>query len=206
MEVLRGLKEIAKPAHTALIIIDPQQDFCSKQGFMARKGLDLSRIRAAIPRLNNFIGKCREASLPVVWVREVFAKGKMLPNLIAKKVANDDWIVKEGGQGVEWCREITPPVVGEPIITKWNYDAFENTELDLILQSKGIKTLLMTGFSANVCVETTARHGFIKGYYIVAVSDCTDAPAKHEYESAMHNIRTYFGEVATSDEILALWK
>ena len=107
---------------------------------------------------------------------------------------------------IEWYNEMIPPKNSEPIVRKWHYDAFEDTELDLLLKTNGIKTLLMTGFISNVCVETTARHGFIKGYYIVAVSDCTDAPTKQEYESAMYNIRIYFGKVATSREITALWK
>lgn len=206
MEVLKELKEIVNPAHTALIIVDPQHDFISSQGFMARLGLDMSRIQAAVPRLNNFIEQCRKAGVLVVWIKEIFAESKMLPNLKAIWGGVDDWIIKEGGPGIEWHKEMTQPKEGEPVVTKWNYDAFENTELDLLLQTNGIKTLLMTGFTSNVCVETTARHGFIKGYYIVAVSDCTDAPTKEEYESAMLNIRIYFGKVATSEEIAALWK
>ncbi len=206
MEVLKELKEIVNPAHTALIIIDPQCDFCSSEGFMAKLGLDMSRIQAAVPRLNNFIEQCRRAGVLVVWVKEIFAEKKMLPNVKAIWGGGDNWIIKEGGPGIEWHEEMTPPKEGEPLVTKWNYDAFENTELDLLLRSSGIKTLLMTGFTANVCVETSARHGFIKGYYIVAVSDCTDAPTKEEHESAMFNMKVYFGKVATSDEIAALWK
>jgi ureidoacrylate peracid hydrolase len=65
------------------------------------------------------------------------------------------------------------------------------------------KDLLMTGFTTNVCVETTARHGYIKGYYIVLVSDCTGAPTHAEYESGVFNIRT--GQVSTSDELRFSW-
>lgn len=206
MEVFKELEEIVNPAHTALIIIDPQHDFCSSQGFMARAGLDLSRIQAAVPRLNNFIEQCRQAGILVVWVKEIFARSKMLPNLKAMHSGADDWIIKEGGPGVEWYQEMARPGEGEPVVTKWNYDAFEDTELDLLLRASGIKTLLMTGFISNVCVETTARHGFIKGYYIVTVSDCTDAPTKQEYDSAMHNLGVYFGKVASSEEVAALWE
>ncbi len=97
------------------------------------------------------------------------------------------------------------PRFDEPLITKWQYDAFEDTDLQLLLQSRGIKTLLMTGFTTNVCVETTARHGYIKGYYIVLVSDCTGAPTHAEYESGVFNIRTYFGQAVTSDELRSSW-
>ena len=64
-----------------------------------------------------------------------------------------------------------------------------------------IKTLLLTGFITNVCVETCARHAYIKGYYVVVVSDCTDAATEREYESTLFNIKTYFGKVVSSEEI-----
>jgi nicotinamidase-related amidase len=98
-----------------------------------------------------------------------------------------------------------PPLADESVITKWQYDAFEDTELHLLLQAQGIKTLLMTGFTSNVCVETTARHGYIKGYYIVLVSDCAGAPTTPEHESTVFNIRTYFGHVATSEQLGTIW-
>lgn len=206
MKVLKELSEIVNPAHSALVIVDPQCDFCSSEGFMGKLGLDMSRIQAAIPRLNNFIEQCREAGVLIVWVKEIFAEKKMMPNLKAIWGGVDNWIIKEGGPGIEWYEKMIAPGENEPVVIKWNYDAFEDTELDLLLRSNGVKTLLMTGFTSNVCVETSARHGFIKGYYIVAVSDCTDAPTQAEYDSAMYNMTVYFGKVATSKEIAALWK
>ncbi len=208
MKIMKDLKEIVNPEHTALIIIDPQHDFCSSEGAMSKTlGLDMSRIQAAVPRLNKFIEKCREAGVYVVWINEIFADNKMLPNQKALwGGGNDIWLIKENSPGIEWYKEMIKPKTDEPVITKWQYDAFEDTALHLLLQSKGIETLLMTGFTSNVCVETTARHGYMKGYYIVAVSDCADAPTKAEHDAAMFNLKTYYGNVVTSEEIVALWK
>lgn len=66
MEVLKELKEIVNPAHTALIIMDTQHDFISSQGFWGSRGFDMSRIQAAVPRLNNFIEQCRNVGVLVV--------------------------------------------------------------------------------------------------------------------------------------------
>ena len=207
-EILRTLEEVADPKHSALIIIDPQCDFCSRTGAMAQRfGLDMKEINEAVPHLNAFIQRCREAGVFVVWVKEIFSDRKMLPNQKALWGAGEDiWLIKEGCEGVDWYGDMIPPLVDEPLITKWQYDAFEDTELHLLLQSQGIKTLLMTGFTSNVCVETTARHGYIKGYYIVMVADCTAAPTVPENEAALFNIRTYFGHVATSRQIGEMWK
>jgi ureidoacrylate peracid hydrolase len=199
---------VADPAHSALIIIDPQHDFCSERGAMAQRfGFDMKEIKEAVPRLNAFIETCRKAGVMVVWVREIFSDDKMRPNQKALWGGGDDiWLIREGGKGVDWYEGMIEPKHGEPVITKWQYDAFEDTDLHLLLQSRGIKTLLMTGFTTNVCVETTARHGYIKGYYVVLVSDCTGAPTPAEYESGVFNIKTYFGQAASSEELKNVWK
>ncbi|MBN9051746.1 MAG: cysteine hydrolase [Rhizobiales bacterium] len=205
--LLKTLADVADPSHSALIIIDPQHDFCSERGAMAQKfGFDMKQIREAVPRLNAMIEDCRKAGVLVVWVREIFADSKMHPNQKALWGAGDDiWLIREDGKGIDWYEGMIAPKTGEPVITKWQYDAFADTELDLMLKSRGIKSLLMTGFTTNVCVETTARHGYIKGYHIVLVKDCTGAPTQAEYESGVFNIQTYFGQAATSDELRQVW-
>jgi nicotinamidase-related amidase len=207
-KVYERLEDIADPSRSALIVIDPQHDFCSEKGAMAQRfGFDMLEIREAVPRLNAFIETCREAGVLVVWVREIFADSKMRPNQKALWGGGDDiWLIREDGPGIDWYEEMIEPLPDEPVITKWQYDGFEDTDLQLLLQSRGIETLLMTGFTTNVCVETTARHGYIKGYYIVLVADCTGAPTRAEYESGVFNIGTYFGKVATSTDLVEMWE
>ena len=206
-KLLKSLAEVADPTHTALIIIDPQHDFCSPRGAMAQKfGFDMKEINEAVPRLNGLIEECREKGVLVVWVREIFADSKMHPNQKALWGGGEDiWLIKEDSKGIEWYEKMIAPKPGEPVITKWQYDAFEDTDLDLLLKSRSIKTLLMAGFTTNVCVETTARHGYIKGYYIVLAEDCAGAPTPAEHASGVFNIKTYFGQATTSDALRALW-
>lgn len=201
------LDEVAAPEHSALIIIDAQHDFCSQRGAMAQRfGFDMKEIREAVPRLNALIERCRAEGVLVVWVREIFSDRKMHPNQKALWGAGEDiWLIREDGPGIDFYEDMIEPLPGEPVITKWQYDAFEDTDLDLLLKSKGVETLLMTGFTTNVCVETTARHGYIKGYYVVLVEDCAGAPTPAEHEAGVFNIRTYFGHVATSDELGETW-
>ncbi len=200
------LRQVVDPHHTALIIIDPQHDFCSPEGAMAKRfGFDMQEINEAVPRLNDFIESCRSAGVLVIWVREIFSDEKMRPNQKALWGSGDDiWLIREDGDGIEWYDQMIRPAEGEPVITKWQYDGFEDTDLHLLLQSRGIQTLLMTGFTTNVCVETTARHGYIKGYNIVLVPDCAGAPTAAEHEAAVFNIGTYFGKVVSSGDLAEL--
>ncbi len=206
-KILRTLAEQIEPEHTAVIVIDPQKDYCATDGAMARfQGKDVSRIQEAVKRLNPFIQKARQVGLPVIWVRTISVDDKMRPNQKATHGVGDEVVVvREDGDGKNWYSEVIKPLSTEHIITKYNFDAFENTELDLLLRSKGIETLLFVGVTTNVCVETSARHAYIKGYYVVLVSDCTDAITQRAYESALFNIEKYFGKVATSSELVKIW-
>ncbi len=197
--------------HTALMIIDPEKDFCATDGAAARlMGSDVSRIQSAIQPLNSFIKMAREAGLMIVWTRSLVDPDKARPSFKARSFmldakVKDIEVVREGSDGAEWYSEVVKPLPDEYVITKYHYDAFEDTDLALLLGSREIKTLLMTGFLTNVCVETTARHGYIKGYYIVVVSDCTETATEQEYEATLYNIKKFFGKVATSGEIKKVW-
>jgi ureidoacrylate peracid hydrolase len=210
-EILKTLEEWIDPKHTALVVIDPQNDFCASDGAAARlMGTDVSRIQKAVQPLNAFIETARKAGLMIVWTRSLVDLNKTRPSFRARSFMLDEnvrniKVVREGSDGADWYSEVVKPLPDEHIITKYHYDAFEDTDLDLLLGWHQIKTLLMTGFLANVCVETTARHGYIKGYYIVAVSDCTDTATEQEQEATLYNIKKYFGKVATSDEIKKAW-
>ncbi len=203
-KVLRTLNEQIEPEHTALIVVDVQKDFCATDGAMARiKGIDVSRIQDAVKRLNPFIQKARQVGLPVIWVRTIAVDDKKRPSA---KVMLGGGVVTEDGDGINWYSEVIEPLPAEYVVTKWNYDAFEDTELDLLLSSKGIATLVFTGFLTNVCVETSARHAYMKGYYVVLVSDCADSFTRQEHESAVFNIKNYFGKVTTSNELIKIWE
>jgi ureidoacrylate peracid hydrolase len=165
----------------AVVVIDVQKDFCASDGVMGGAwGLDMSRIQEAVPRLNRFLERAR---------------------------ANADTLqlIREGLDGTDWYDGVTPVADGEPVFTKWNYDAFESTDLDLWLRAHDIETLVFVGFTTNVCVETSARHAYIKGYYTIVLSDCTGAPDQAEHEAALVNIGKYFGKVATSESVVGAW-
>lgn len=205
--VLLSLEEQIQPRHTALIIVDPQKDFCASDGAVATlMGSDVSRIQAAVKRLNPFIEKAREVGVDIFWTRSAHTKEKTSPvHRYRRSPTGEVIIAKEGSAGADWYAGIIKPLPSEHIITKRHYDAFEDTELDHLLRIRGIRTLIFTGFTTNVCVETTARHGYVKGYYIVLASDCTGAPTVEEHESTLHNIDKYFGKVVLSSDILEIW-
>lgn len=188
---------------TALIVIDVQNDYCHRNGvFSKTKNVELSHIQKAITNLLFLIENCRQFDLPIVFVRTIHNDWTDSPS----------WRKRLAGAAEEMviCRSDTwgsefydvQPTADDCIVIKHRYSAFVGTDLDLILRSRGIETLLMTGVTTNVCVETTARDGFNRNYDIILIEDCCGAHYKGEHEATLINIHKYFGKVASASLVI----
>ena len=210
--MLRTLAEKTDPGHAAVLIVDVQNDFCADNGAMHKEGRDLGLVQAMVPRLARFIAEARDAGVPLVWIRNLYNR---TPNWYLSEVWLEQAERRRRGLYVE--RPVCPPddwggdfyqIRPRPedvIVTKHRFGAFENTDLELVLRSRGIRTVIMTGVATNVCVETTARQAFLKDYYVVFTSDCTATYTQPEHDAALGNIDNYFGQVATADDVVACW-
>ena len=97
------------------------------------------------------------------------------------------------------------PLPGEVVVKKHRFSAFIETDLDLILRSKGIRTLIMSGVSTSVCVESTTRDGFMKDYYIVFLKNCTAEISEDLHNNTLKIVDLFFGEVVDSSDVLKCW-
>ena len=98
------------------------------------------------------------------------------------------------------------PLPDEVIVTKHRYGAFESTDLDLILRSRGIRSVIMTGVATNVCVETTARQA-LHARLLCRVHERLqrDVSRRQAADATLFNIDQFFGEVVTGEQIMACW-
>jgi nicotinamidase-related amidase len=205
-EPLRSLQDQVHPRHTALVVVDVQKDYCADDGLLAiRTGQDMAPIREAMPRLNQLIRDARDHEVPVVWVRVDSSLRALQPNHRVVREQGAGLLSVENSDGANFDERVSPPLSREIVVSKRNYDAFYDTLLDTLLRAEGIQTLVMAGFATNVCVESTARHGYFKGYYVVLASDCSAAHDPAEHQAAVNNIARYFGKVATGQEIASAW-
>jgi len=205
LAMLRTLEEKVDPAHTALIVVDVQNDFCASDGAFGRLGRDLHRVHEMVPRLKRVLVAARTAGVTVIFARYTQTPATESDVHLEQR--------QRGRANIEYCREGTPgadfyevtPQSGEPIVTKHRYSAFINTDLDVILRSRGIRTLIMTGVATNGCVEATARDGFMYDYYIVFVDDCAATYSVDQHQATLNNIRDAYGIVVGSEELCAAW-
>jgi ureidoacrylate peracid hydrolase len=188
---------------TALIVIDVQNDFCDDEGIFSRvKRINMALIQKAVSNLLFFTDRCRELDLPVIFVRTTHSEW----------TDSASWLGRVGGKigrmGIcapnSWGSEFykIKPHETDCIVTKHRYSAFFGTDLDLILRSRAVETLLVTGVATNVCVETTARDAYNRNYNVVLVEDCCGAFDAGEHKATLINMRNYFGAVAASAEII----
>ena len=157
-----------------------------------------------IPNLQRVLAAARAAKAPVIFIQTIHENA----------TDSEAWVGRLAGKVAAICRKNTwgaeftevAPLPSEPVVIKHRYSAFINTRLDSVLRTLKVENLIMTGVSTNVCVESTARQGYMLDYNIVFLSDCTAAYSQEEHDMSLYNMRTHFGVVAASNDIIELWE
>ena len=205
-ELLNGLGEILDPAHTALVVIDMQNDFCADNGYIhTTQGADMSGNKPLADRIGKMVEAAREAGVMVVWIKAIYDHNLLPAPMLSKML--------EKGKGTVCCASDSwgadfyeiGPIEGEQVVEKRCYSAFHNTQMDDILRRRGIKSLVMTGVATNVCVESTLREAFFHGYYIVMPPDCVGSANVPLHEATIKSVDQIFGYIPDSDEVLGIW-
>lgn len=198
------LATLVHPSQAALIVVDIQNDFCDENGVVERSGVDRSLIRAMVPNLVQFVKSCEAVNLPIVYVRTTYNDWSNSPAWAARDTGYIEPMAQRDTWGWDFYK--LHPRPQDAIVEKHRYSGFINTNLDLYLRSRGIKSLLMTGVATNVCVETTARDGFCLDYHIVMVEDCCASRVIEDHLSGLSVIRRFFGTVASVAQIEQAWQ
>lgn len=124
------------------------------------------------------------------------------PYGILKGVVDGNAFVKETW-GAAIVDELTP-VDGDIVIEgKRGLDAFASTNLDFILRSKGIDTIVLGGFLTNCCVELTMRSGYENGYRVITLTDCLAGTSVEEHDNAIQYDYPMFSHPVESKEVIA---
>ncbi len=191
-----------------------QRDFVEPEGAFGKLGIDLSMYRDSVPRLARLLGDARDTSLMVIHVQNTTLPGRMSdsPAQIRFNLRmhagdrHDDVPLRysvDATPGHSIVKELTP-YAGEPVVKKHRSSAFWGTNLELLLRSNGIKTVVIGGCTTEGCVESTARDAMFNDLYVVIAVDCVASDDREQHEASLLLMRHRF-DLATADEIASVW-
>jgi ureidoacrylate peracid hydrolase len=196
-----------------------QNDFGAEGGMFERAGIPISAIRAVIAPTARVIAAARDAGIRIVYLKMQFepdlsdAGAPDAPNfLVHRRLGIGERVRTRDGRSSSvlvrdtWNTEILTelaPQQEDIVVAKHRFSGFFDTELDAILKELGIASLIFTGCTTSVCVESTLRDAFFRDYRCLLLEDCTAEPigsdlSRTNHEASVLVIETLFGWVADS--------
>ncbi len=189
LEAYKGRKAVIEPTQAALLAIDLQNYF--------------SRIiQPVLGNILKVIQSCRQRGIPILFTQH----GHTHPD-------------SDGGELIGWWGEVIvrgtedwrliPEIKVEPgdiVLPKKHYSAFMETELNSLLQSKGIKDLIISGVMTNLCCETTARDAFMRNYRVFFLIDGTATGKTDHHLATLKNLGYGFAYLLTCEDLVEALK
>jgi len=205
--VLDTLAELVDPRHSAVLVVDMQNDFCHPEGHFPKNGKDVSAITASVPALVDFVRAAQARGVMVVFIQQL-----TLPNGLSDSPAwlrfkcrdgkTPDYTLK-GSWGAQFVEGLAPGP-RDVVVEKFRPDAFFRTPLDGILRARGIQSVVAVGNSTEGCVESTLRSASYHDYYVVAVMDLITSTNAVLHEGSQRFVRARY-PFATAAEVRATW-
>ena len=213
-DVLTELRELASPRRAALLLVDMQQDFVAADGAFASLGIDVSMYAEIRPRLAGLLAAARRHGVLVVHIQNTALPGGMSDspaqmrfNLRMHQAARGDGpplrYTVPGTPGHAFVRDLSP-LPDELVVSKYRSSAFWATNLELLLRSNGIETVIVGGCTTEGCIESTARDAMFCDHYVIIAEDCVGSEDKEQHDASMLLMRHRF-DMATAAAIQDVW-
>jgi ureidoacrylate peracid hydrolase len=198
-------------ARSVLVVLDVQNAFLSKNGYIDLCGFDVSAAPAVIAAIGRVISAWRAAGLPIVYFQNGFSaelreatltrsplyyKSNALKYMRAHPEAHGR-LVTEGSWDFDFVPELRPQA-GDTVLRKARYSGFAGTNFEQYLDARGITTLVVVGVNTNVCVESTIRDAYHREYFAIMVPEATMPSGNRAIqEASVFNVETFLGWTTT---------
>jgi len=207
-------------SETAVVVVDMQNDFCSKGGLFDHAGINISAVRKTVRLTRKVLSAARESGIKLVYLKMGFRAD--LSDLgdtdSISRVRHlhlgvgQPCIASDGRQGRflirdTWNTDVIEELRPQPediVLYKHRFSGFYQTELDELLHRLGIRNLIFTGCTTSVCVDSTIRDAMFRDYRCVLLADCVGEPIGGElprsnHEASVLTIQAVFGWVSDSE-------
>ena len=192
---------------TALLMIDPYNDFISEGGKLWDRLRGVAEANHCVPHMLAVLNAARTAQLRVFYaLHHRYRPGDYETWKTIAPVQKAAWLRKTFEYGT-WGGEIRSEFAPQPgdivALEHWCSSGFANTDLDLQLKRHGIQRLIIIGLIAHTCVESTVRFAAELGYDVTMVRDATADYSDEAMHAALDvNIPNYASAVVTTTELV----
>lgn len=194
------------PATTAVVLIEYQNDFTTEGGALHGAVAEVMDATDMLAKTATLVAAARASGATIMHAPIAFAEGyheiSAHPYGILKGVVDGNAFVK-GSWGAAIVDDLAPQPGDIVVEGKRGLDTFASTNLDFILRSKGISTIVLGGFLTNCCVESTMRTGYENGYRVITLTDCVAATSTSEHENAIQYDYPMFSLPVTAADVIA---
>ncbi|MGW3811260.1 cysteine hydrolase family protein [Micromonospora sp. NPDC005113] len=205
------LAALLSPRHTAVVVIDYQNDFVAEGGALHRAGLHSPQLGAIAPAINNLVWRSRRSGALVVFVRCHYDRDTYLSPAFLRQAERsfhglyvDVPVCVSGTWGADFVDGVRPQD-GDVVVTKHRFGAFEGTDLDLVLRTRGVRTLVVCGVVTHVCVESTVREAFFKDYDCVVPRETTAGWQPQWHQTSLDVMDWGFAQVVPVEAVHRVW-
>ena len=193
------------PSKTALLLIEYQNEFTSDGGVLHGAVAAVMERTEMLPKTSRVVERARQKGVTIMHAPIAFAPGYhelgAHPYGILKGVVDGKAFVK-GTWGAQIDDQLAPAAGDIVIEGKRGLDTFASTNLDFILRSKGIETVVIGGFLTNCCVESTMRTAYEHGFSVITLTDCVAATSPEEHDNAIKYDYPMFSRPMSAAEFL----
>lgn len=210
--------ETLKPEETAIIVVDVMDGYCDPNAPLPRwlqehVGNTFTDLDTAADKMVAFLDASRKQPMATTVFARMIERPETSPVSIRLKMEVDEALPVAEKDGEGWNYYKVQPQEGDHEIVKYNYDSFLGTDLDQHLKERGVKTVIIMGVFASVCVETTARTAAQLGYNTFVPADLTADPGMPDTPQApdvirnkLSTINNVMGYLPLSSTILDVWQ
>ena len=190
------------PGRTALVVIDPQNDFLHRDGWYARSGVDISHMQASIEPTKRLVAAARARRVPVIWTRHGFKSPRDGGPFVEQRPFLRDGGLRQGTWGYEVLAELEPKR-DDWYVEKMRLSAFFQTSLEIVLRSLNAETVLFAGVLTNQCVAATSKDASFRDFKPIVVPEATGTTLPHLHAPALEMMKVGWAEVRGLEQTVA---
>lgn len=191
----------------ALMVIDMQNTFCHPNGAFARAGIDVSPLADVVSPCAALVDAAHEGGVPVIYVKHVLRQDCLDGGLIFNQVrvsARGVGALARGSKDAELVDGLRP-LPQDFVVEKRRFSAFYGTDVEVILSSLEVRSLVICGVTTNICVESTARDAAQRNYRTYVVADAVAEVDAEKHVHALSTLAQFFCWVVRSEDVGAGW-